>query len=62
MFGWVIVSRQLHFHIYYLFVEEKSLRLRTLKVNNIDQYSAEREIICVLGNAHQTKHPINIAS
>jgi hypothetical protein len=44
MFGWFIVSRQLHFHIYYLFVDviyslfskwlERHLRNVMLTINN----------------------------
>jgi hypothetical protein len=30
MFGWVIVLNQLHFHIYYLFVEYRILELYVL--------------------------------
>jgi hypothetical protein len=53
MFDWVIVSRQLHFHIYYLFVELHTTEIHTIPIprqSQQSQVSTDAERLLANGN------------
>jgi hypothetical protein len=50
MFGWVIVSRQLHFHIYYLFVGLHGvLQLKYLRQTSMETFPAPLAVVSETG-------------
>jgi hypothetical protein len=55
MFAWVIVSRQLHFHIYYLFVECNLINSRDWLASRpwpflSGNFTHRRPVLCLVGS------------